>query len=108
MVCYFLSWHLPPERIVKAIVVVNNQMSLTRINSCLLEELTQMMGLPNDANAYWKTLFNPTDMSSAHSPWDMLYLKTLYDPRLKPGMSPRETKDVVREIFRDALGKRTK
>jgi len=108
MVCYFLAWHQPPKQIVRAIVVINNQKELVRINSCLLEELTQVMGLPNDVKAYWKTLFNPNDMSIFHSPWDMLYLKTLYDPRLKPGMRPDAARVVVREIFKDALSKRPK
>jgi len=105
MVCYFLSWHQPDERIIKAIVVINNQLDPRRIGSCLLEELTQVMGLPNDAKAYWKTLFNPTDVSFQHSPWDMLYLKTLYDPRLIPGMTAKQARPVVREIFKKALGK---
>lgn len=108
MVCYFLSWHKPPEQIVKAIVVINNEKESVSIDSCLLEELTQVMGLPNDVKAYWKTLFNPFDMSFYHSPWDMLYSKTLYDPRLKPGMLPNEARGVVRDIFKDALAKQPK
>jgi len=108
MVCYFLNWHLPPEKIIKAIVVINNERESARIGSCLLEELTQVMGLPNDVQTYWTTLFNPNDSALQHSPWDMLYLKTLYDPRLKPGMRPQEAKGVVREIFRAALAKSAK
>lgn len=105
MMCYFLAWHKPPQEIVKAIVVINKERSVMRIGSCLLEELTQVMGLPNDVKAYWPTLFNPNDVSIQHSPWDMLYLKTLYDPRLKPGMLPHEAKVVVRKIFQEALSK---
>jgi len=108
MVCYFLAWHKPPEQIIKAIVVINNERESVSINSCLLEELTQVMGLPNDVKAYWKTLFNPFDMALYHSPWDMLYLKTLYDPRLRPGMLPAEAQIVVREIFKEALAQHTK
>jgi len=37
-------------------------------------------------DAYWPTLFKPIDMSVKWSRWDKLYIKTLYDPRLKPGM----------------------
>ena len=108
MVCYFLAWHKPRKEIVKAIVVINKEIELMRIGSCLLEELTQVMGLPNDVPAYWPTLFQPTDVSVQHSPWDMLYLKTLYDPRLKPGMVPGEARIVVREIFKEALSKKRK
>ena len=103
MVCYFLTWHSPPERIVKAIVVVNVEADPARIDACLLEELTQVMGLPNDVQAYWPSMFNPNDTSTTHSPWDALYIKTLYDPRLKPGMTPAEAQAQVRPIFAEAL-----
>lgn len=105
MVCYFLNWRSPPEFIVKAMVVVNVEADTARIDACLLEELTQVMGLPNDVQAYWLSMFNPNDASTVHSPWDALYIRTLYDPRLKPGMTPTEAEAVVRPIFAEALSK---
>ena len=105
MVCYFLAWHSPPERTVKALVVANVEADMSRLDACLLEELTQVMGLPNDVQAYWTSMFNPYDASTVHSPWDALYINTLYDPRLKPGMTRAETIAVVRPIFADALSK---
>lgn len=105
MVCYFLTWKLPPEIIVKAMVVVNVEADPARIDACLLEELTQVMGLPNDVSAYWTSMFNPNDASTTHSPWDALYIKTLYDPRLKPGMSPAAAVAQARLIFAEALSK---
>lgn len=105
MVCYFLNWRLPPEFIIKAMVVVNVEVEPARIDACLLEELTQVMGLPNDVQAYWPSMFNPNDSSTAHSPWDELYIRTLYDPRLKPGMSPTQAEAVIRPIFAEALSK---
>lgn len=103
MVCYFITWKSPPETIVKALVVVNVEADPVRIDACLLEELTQVMGLPNDVQTYWTSMFNPNDASTAHSPWDRLYVRTLYDPRLKPGMSPDAVREVVRPIFAKAL-----
>jgi len=103
MVCYFLAWRSPPERIVKALVVVNAEKEAKSVDACLLEELTQVMGLPNDVKAYWPSMFNPNDSLTVHSSWDALYIKTLYDPRLKPGMTPAETRAVVRPIFAKAL-----
>jgi len=70
-----------------------------------LEELTQVMGLPNDVDAYWPTLFKPLDMSVKWSRWDKLYIKTLYDPRLKAGMKPVDALYIARGIFADALAK---
>ena len=108
MACFFLKWHKPADQIVKAIVVVNIELEPVRVDSCLLEELTQVMGLPNDVKAYWKTLFNPLDVSFTYSEWDALYLKTLYDPRLKPGMNAEAVRATVRPIFAEALSKAPK
>ena len=105
MACYFLSWRSPPEQIVKALVVVNVETDPVRTDACLLEELTQVMGLPNDVESYWTSMFNPNDTSTTHSPWDELYIKTLYDPRLKPGMTPAQVETVIRPIFAEALSK---
>ena len=105
MVCFFLNWKKPQDRIVKAIVVVNVERDPAQINACLLEELTQVMGLPNDVDAYWPTLFKPLDTSQSWSRWDKLYIKTLYDPRLKPGMKPVDALFAARGIFAAALAK---
>ena len=108
MVCFFMVWHEPPERIIKAIVVVNVERDPVMIDSCLLEELTQVMGLPNDVDAYWPTMFKPIDTSLEWSKWDRLYLKTLYDPRVKPGMKPVDALYVAKGIFAKALAEHTK
>jgi len=105
VVCYFLNWRSPPERIVKALVVVNVEADPVRLDACLLEELTQVMGLPNDVQAYWRTMFNPNDASTVHSPWDALYIRTLYDPRLPPGAAPDAVRAFVRPLFAKALSK---
>ena len=105
MVCFFLHWKKPEHRIVKAIIAVNIERDPVLIDACLLEELTQVMGLPNDVDAYWPTLFKPNDTSVKWSRWDKLYIKTLYDPRLKPGMKPVDALYAARGIFADALAK---
>ena len=108
MVCFFLVWHKPPERIVKSIVAVNVERDPVMIDACLLEELTQVMGLPNDVDAYWPTMFKPVDTSLEWSKWDRLYIKTLYDPRIKPGMKPVDALYVAKDIFAKALAEHAK
>lgn len=103
--CFFVSWKVPNDRIVKAIVLVNAQLEAAQINACLLEELTQLMGLPNDVDAYWTTLFKPIDSSQNWSRWDELYLKTLYDPHMKPGMNKAQALEVARTLFAKELSK---
>ena len=103
--CFFLTWNMPSGAIVKSIVVVDVDREPAELDACLLEELTQVMGLPNDVDAYWPTMFKPLDSSLEWSQWDELYLKTLYDPRLKPGMKPVDALQVARGIFAKALAK---
>ncbi|MBF0248104.1 MAG: DUF2927 domain-containing protein [Alphaproteobacteria bacterium] len=105
MVCFFLSWHKPEDTIVKAMVVVNVERDAQGIDSCLLEELTQVMGLPNDVDAYWPTLFNNLDRSQNWSRWDELYLRTLYDDRLAPGMPADKALEQARLMFASELSK---
>lgn len=107
MVCYFLNWKQPADKIVKAVVVVNVERDPVQIDSCLMEELTQIMGLPNDVKTYWTTLFNPVDAAVTYSPWDALYLNTLYT-QLKPGMTPAQVREAVRPVFAEALSKAAK
>ncbi|OEJ66866.1 hypothetical protein BEN30_10720 [Magnetovibrio blakemorei] len=103
--CFFLSWKVPNDRIVKAIVLVNAKLEPAEVNACLLEELTQVMGLPNDVDAYWPTLFKPIDSSLNWSRWDKLYLKTLYSPQMKPGLNKAQALEVARTLFAKELSK---
>ncbi len=66
---------------------------------CILEELVQMMGLPNDACHYRPSLFCEDDhvMDLTHD--DRILLKTLYDPRLTPGMTRAEVLPLAAKII---------
>lgn len=103
MVCFFLNWKKPAQTILKGVVVVNVERDPVQISSCLMEELTQVMGLPNDVKTYWTTLFNPYDTALQYSPWDALYLQTLYGPAVRPGMTPDQVRTAVRPVFAEAL-----
>lgn len=103
--CFFLSWKVPNDRIVKAIVLVNAKLEPAEVDACLLEELTQVMGLPNDVDAYWPTIFKPIDSSLNWSRWDKLYLKTLYSPQMKAGVNRAQALEVARTLFAKELSK---
>ncbi|MEG3617300.1 DUF2927 domain-containing protein [Magnetovibrio sp. PR-2] len=105
MRCFFLSQSNAENRINYALVMVNIDMDPAHLNACLLEELSQVMGLPNDVDAYWPTIFQPIDTSTELSVWDRLYLKTLYDPRTKPGMKPVDAVFTAKGIFAEAMAK---
>lgn len=97
--CYFMSWKKPESRIVKAIVVVNVERDPALINSCLLEELTQLLGLPNDSDAVRPSIFSDRDNLHELSPHDAILVRTLYDPRMKAGLPRAEALGIARTII---------
>lgn len=105
--CYFLSW---PDaetgnRIVKAVIVVNAELSMARKDHCVLEELTQSLGFPNDAPARWPSIFSDNrsvsnqDRVRALSRVDRIIIRTLYDRRMTPGMARAEALRAARTLI---------
>ena len=88
--CYFLVWaDNKTGKISKATIVVNSERLLLRINHCLLEEMIQSLGLPNDSNLISPSIFSDRSRRTDLTRTDLIILKTLYDPRMKPGL-PRD------------------
>ena len=100
--CYFLVWaDGTTGKIKSAIIVVNSERLLIRINHCLLEEMIQALGLPNDSNRIEKSIFSDRSRRTDLTRTDLIVLKTLYDPRMKAGLVRAEAMTVAREIIRD-------
>ena len=98
--CYFLVWaDGTTGKIKNAIIVVNSERLLIRINHCLLEEMTQALGLPNDSNKIGKSIFADRSRRTDLTRTDLIILKTLYDPRMKAGLPRVEALAVAREII---------
>ncbi len=97
--CYFLTWKKPESRIVKAIIVVDVERDLAILNSCLLEELTQSLGLPNDSNMLRPSIFSDRDHLFEMAPQDKILLHTLYHPDMKPGYTRAQAKTAARAII---------
>src|SRR5690606_30868465 len=64
---------------------------------CLHEEITQGLGLTNDSDAR-PSIFNDDQEFALLTDHDRLLLRTLYDPRLKPGMTEAEAMPLVKRI----------
>ncbi len=56
------------------------------MRACVVEELTQVMGLPNDSNEVEPSIFNDTSKYFELTEHDRWMLKMLYDPRISAGM----------------------
>jgi hypothetical protein len=91
-------------RITKAIVVVPNRLPDSWIRYCLLIEITQSLGLFADSDVVEPSIFSDNGSPRDELPInDKIIVRTLYDPRIAPGMPRLEALDVAREVIRELL-----
>ncbi|MBY0351475.1 MAG: DUF2927 domain-containing protein [Tabrizicola sp.] len=72
--------------------------------SCLHEELTQGLGLPNDSPRARPSIFNDDEEFALLTDQDELLLRLLYSPELRPGMSAAEARPIVFSLARRLTG----
>ncbi|MFT3975301.1 MAG: DUF2927 domain-containing protein [Amaricoccus sp.] len=70
--------------------------------SCVQEEMSQAMGLPNDSPEARPSLYNDDLEFAVLTEHDAILLRMLYDPRLKPGMTAAEVLPLLPAIAADA------
>ncbi len=86
-----------------AFIVFYLSISEKQLESCAYEETIQSMGLFNDDNSLFNTMFTdafkeylfPTEL-------DWMMLRILYDERIKTGMTQEEAMPIVREILTES------
>lgn len=73
----------------KAIVIipVDRARAHAKLLSCVVEELTQIMGLPNDSDSVYPSIFNDKSSDDFLSGLDFILLKLLYHKDIKAGMN---------------------
>lgn len=101
--CYaqLLGSTQPFGAISHAVVLIDAQSSKTERRACLHQELIQVAGLPADACHYRPSVFCEADFPQTITETDLILLRTLYDPRLKPGMTREEAMPIARQIIRE-------
>lgn len=72
--------------------------------SCLHEEVTQGLGLPNDSPQARPSIYNDDQEFALLTPMDELMLRMLYDQRLKPGMSIAQARPIIDQLAEDLVG----
>ncbi len=102
-VCYFLTAANKKGEIIHATIVVNNEMTERQIDSCLLEEMTQTLGLPNDSDIVKPSVFNNRSVLHKLTRNDLILVATLYDERLTPGMPRHLAVSEAGKIMADML-----
>jgi hypothetical protein len=69
------------------VIPVNRARAHGKLMACVVEELTQIMGLPNDSAAVYPSIFNDHSFNDFLTGLDFILLKLLYHPSLKSGMN---------------------
>ncbi len=87
--------------IIRAVILipVDSTRQSGRLVDCIVEELTQVMGLPNDSADVYPSVFNDLSIDSELTGLDYLLLKMLYHPLLKPGMTEAQVREKLPAIL---------
>lgn len=81
------------------IIPVDQAREHGKLLACIVEEITQVMGLPNDTESAYPSIFNDQTPEDLLSPLDVILLKLLYSPQLKPGLSRAQAQPIVRQLL---------
>jgi len=77
--------------------------SLESVSSCILEELTQSMGLPRDTERIFPSLFSEIYDIDYLSINDKIIIRTLYAKRIRPGMLKADAMAQARIIIPELI-----
>lgn len=102
-VCYFVTSSIRSGAMFRGLIVVNNQLPPDQMDACLLEELTQAFGMPNDSDIVSPSIFNQKGQLSSLSKIDIAMIKTLYDRRLPAGTPRKDAMRLARSILAEKL-----
>jgi len=93
-----IDWTLV-EAIETARVFIPANASPYQVRACLMEEIAQALGPGNDLFYLANSIFNDDGAHVAPTSFDLLTLRVLYDPSLRPGMAMDEVRPIVRDLL---------
>lgn len=77
------------------IIPVDHAFSRGLLTACVVEESTQMMGLPNDSDWVTPSVANDASRLDLLTGLDYVFLTILYDPELTSGMAFEQSQPVI-------------
>jgi hypothetical protein len=80
------------------IIPVDQAIRHRKLVTCIVEEITQVMGLPNDSDSVFPSIFNDKTPNDLLTGLDGLLLQLLYHPDLEVGMTAAEVMPVMRTL----------
>jgi hypothetical protein len=87
------------------IIPVDRARRRGKLVDCVVEELTQTLGLPNDSTKVFPSIFNDRSIDHLLSGLDYVLLKILYDARLRAGMNQAKARPIVQIIVAEFIQK---
>jgi hypothetical protein len=97
--CFVRLRHDRNYRLVHALVAIPAYNAAERVRGCIVEEMTQAMGLINDADEVQPSIFNDRSLYEELTEHDRHLLRVLYDPGLKAGMPRAEALPLAARIL---------
>ncbi|MEK7993727.1 MAG: DUF2927 domain-containing protein [Planctomycetota bacterium] len=90
-----------------AVVLIPTEHDAVLTRRCLVEETTQALGLVNDIPGSTLTLFDdrPDHRRTELTAYDEMFLRVLYNPEIKLGMTGRELRKTARRLIEVELSK---
>ncbi len=92
------TYHLNKQHeIVHAAIIipVDHAMSRGLLPACIVEEATQVMGLPNDSDWVNPSIANDKSRIDLLTGLDYMLLKLLYSPEIKAGMNQNDIQPII-------------
>lgn len=100
--CFTLTTRDPQSGVTgTAHVFIKDELPLIWRETCIIEELTQSLGLLNDDPRAAPSIFNDDGVYQALTSHDELLLRILYDPRIRSGMRRRSVVPLAEEVIAD-------
>ncbi len=104
----YLVMRQPSNAIERAWVIIPADHAFEKglFHSCVVEELTQSLGLPNDADWVSPSIANDLDIQEELSPLDRLMVRLLYRPELKSGMTIKQAYPIIHRLVPEMIRQR--
>jgi len=71
-----------------------------KLVSCIVEELTQILGLPRDSEKVFPSIFNDKSTDDLLTGLDETLIRILYSSKIKAGMNKRSLANVLKPVIR--------
>jgi len=81
-------------------IAVNQARMHAKLVACIVEELTQVLGLPRDSDQVFPSIFNDRSTNDLLTGLDIVLLKLLYHSNIKVGMGKAQLRPMLKNILR--------